>query len=92
MTHAKAAIDLIPARPAGNLASGAGFQTGTPGPARQHQTWRLKPMARIVTFTEQDSGKPCVAMRLDDPSFAEPVRAAFFTNAEDGSGITVWTR
>lgn len=92
MTHARAAIDLIPARPAGFLVFGAGFQTGTPGPARHSQTRRLKPMARIVTFTEQDSGKPFVAMRLDYPSIAEPVRAAFFTDAEDGSGITVWTR
>lgn len=40
----------------------------------------------------KDGGTPYVAMKLDDPSFAEPVRAAFFANAEDGTGVMVWKR
>ncbi|MEM0985580.1 MAG: DUF736 domain-containing protein [Pseudomonadota bacterium] len=40
----------------------------------------------------KDGGRPYVAMKLDDPSFAEPVRAAFFANSEDGTGVMVWKR
>lgn len=36
--------------------------------------------------------KPYLAMKLDDPSFAAPIRAAFFENPEDGTGVMVWSR
>jgi len=40
----------------------------------------------------KDGGTPYVAMKLDDPSFAEPVRAAFFTNTDERTGVMVWKR
>lgn len=36
--------------------------------------------------------KPYLAMKLDYPSFAAPIRAAFFENLEDGTGVMVWSR
>ena len=33
-----------------------------------------------------------LAVKLDDPSFAAPIRAAFFENSEDGTGVMVWNR
>ncbi|ACT58357.1 DUF736 domain-containing protein [Hirschia baltica] len=33
-----------------------------------------------------------LAVKLDDPSFASPIRAAFFENAENGTGVLVWKR
>lgn len=35
---------------------------------------------------------PYLAVKLDDPSFAAPIRAAFFENEEDGTGLMVWNR
>lgn len=35
---------------------------------------------------------PYLAVKLDDPSFATPMRAAFFENVKDGTGIMVWNR
>ena len=40
----------------------------------------------------KDSETPYLAVKLDDPSFAEPVRAAFFENEAEGTGVMVWKR
>jgi uncharacterized protein (DUF736 family) len=40
----------------------------------------------------KDGETPCLAIKLDAPSFAAPVRAAFFVNREDGAGVMVWNR
>lgn len=40
----------------------------------------------------KEDGKPYVSVKLDDPSFSSPIRAAFFQNEEDGTGIMVWSR
>ena len=40
----------------------------------------------------KDSEKPYLAVKLDDPSFAGPVRAAFFENEAEGTGVMVWKR
>ena len=42
--------------------------------------------------TSGDEPRDYLSVQLDDPSFAEPIRAAFFENAEDGTGVLVWTR
>ena len=42
--------------------------------------------------TTGDEPRDYLAVQLDDPSFAEPIRAAFFENAEDGTGVLVWTK
>lgn len=39
-----------------------------------------------------EDGRPYVAIKLDDPSFDKPVRAAFFEDEEKGTGILVWNR
>ena len=36
--------------------------------------------------------KAHLSVLLDDPSFATPIRAAFFENAEEGTGVLVWSR
>lgn len=42
---------------------------------------------------ESNSGEAnYLALKLDDPSFASPIRAAFFENAKDGTGVMVWSR
>jgi len=40
----------------------------------------------------KDGEKPYLAVKLDDPSFAEPVRAAFFENEAESTGVMVWKR
>ncbi|KJS39619.1 MAG: hypothetical protein VR74_01460 [Hyphomonas sp. BRH_c22] len=40
----------------------------------------------------KDGETPYLAVRLDDPSFAAPVRAAFFENENEGTGVLVWNR
>jgi uncharacterized protein (DUF736 family) len=40
----------------------------------------------------KDGETPYLAVSLDDPGFAGPVRAAFFENAQEGTGVLVWTR
>ena len=35
---------------------------------------------------------PYLAVKLDDASFAAPIRAAFFENEKDGTGVMVWNR
>lgn len=42
--------------------------------------------------TGGESPRDYLAVQLDDPSFAEPIRAAFFENTEEGTGVLVWTR
>ena len=42
---------------------------------------------------ESKSGEtPYLSVKLDDPSFASPMRAAFFENEADGTGVMVWNR
>jgi uncharacterized protein (DUF736 family) len=40
----------------------------------------------------KDGETPYLAIKLDDPSFAAPIRAAFFENEKDGTGVMVWNR
>ncbi|HAE26696.1 MULTISPECIES: DUF736 domain-containing protein [Hyphomonas] len=40
----------------------------------------------------KDGETPYLAVKLDDPSFAVPVRAAFFEIAKEQTGILVWNR
>jgi uncharacterized protein (DUF736 family) len=40
----------------------------------------------------KDSEMPYLAVKLDDLSFAQPMRAAFFENAKEGTGVLVWNR
>ncbi|MEE9380699.1 MAG: DUF736 domain-containing protein [Hyphomonadaceae bacterium] len=40
----------------------------------------------------KDGETPYLAVKLDDPSFGKPMRAAFFENTEDGTGVMVWNR
>jgi len=51
--------------------------------------------AELGAAWRQDSkngGAPYLAVKLDDPSFAEPMRAAFFENIKDCTGILIWRR
>lgn len=40
----------------------------------------------------KDGETPFLAVKLDDPSFAQPMRAAFFENQKEGTGVMVWNR
>lgn len=40
----------------------------------------------------KDGETPYLAVKLDDPSFAAPMRAMFFENVDDETGIMVWRR
>lgn len=40
----------------------------------------------------RDSEIPYLAVKLDDPGFARPMRAAFFENQKEGTGVMVWNR
>ena len=40
----------------------------------------------------KDGETPYLAIKLDDPSFAGPMRAAFFENEAEGTGVMVWNR
>lgn len=40
----------------------------------------------------KDGETSYLAVKLDDPSFAVPVRAAFFENEEDKTGALIWSR
>ena len=42
--------------------------------------------------TSGDEPKDYLSVLLDDPGFAEPIRAAFFENSEEGTGVLVWGR
>ncbi len=35
---------------------------------------------------------PYLAVKLDDPSFAKPIRAVFFEDEDGGGGAMVWNR
>ena len=41
---------------------------------------------------KSESAKPYLRVELDDPSFAEPLRAALFENGEEGKASLVWNR
>ncbi len=40
----------------------------------------------------KEDGKPYLALKLDDPAFGGPMRAALFENVEEGTGVMVWNR
>lgn len=40
----------------------------------------------------KDQAKPYLALKLDDPSFTKPIRAAFFEDEDGKGGSMVWTR
>ncbi|MEH6697043.1 MAG: DUF736 family protein, partial [Hyphomonas sp.] len=40
----------------------------------------------------KDGERAYLAVKLDDPSFAAPMRAAFFENEKEGTGVMVWNR
>lgn len=40
----------------------------------------------------KQSETPYLAVKIDDPSFASPIRAAFFENVDEGTGVLVWQR
>ena len=40
----------------------------------------------------KDGDTPYLAVKLNDPSFASPMRAAFFENETDGTDVMVWNR
>ncbi len=42
--------------------------------------------------TSKDGEKPYLSVLLDDPSFANPIRAAFFENIEERTGVLAWAR
>lgn len=52
------------------------------GRAELGAAWRAK--------TNGDNPRDYLSVQLDDPSFAEPVRAALFE--EDGAAFLVWSR
>ena len=54
-----------------------------PGGAELGAAWRQE---------SKDGETPYLAVKLDDPSFAGPMRAAFFENEKDGTGVMVWKR
>ena len=41
---------------------------------------------------ETDDGRPYVSVKLDDPTFNQPIRAAFFENEEEGTAFMIWNR
>lgn len=42
--------------------------------------------------TSKGDERDYIALKLDDPSFAAPIRAAFFENIEEKTGVLVWSR
>jgi uncharacterized protein (DUF736 family) len=54
------------------------------GGAELGAAWRAKDAG--------EDSKPHLSVLLDDPSFPTPIRAAFFENAEEGTGVLVWSR
>ena len=40
----------------------------------------------------KDSDTPYLAVKLDDPSFDKPIRAAFFEDEDGKGGAMVWNR
>ena len=42
--------------------------------------------------TSKDEGTEYLALKLDDPSFATPIRAAFFENEDEETGVMLWSR
>ncbi|WP_306253325.1 DUF736 domain-containing protein [Parvularcula sp. IMCC14364] len=54
------------------------------GGAELGAAWRAK--------GKGDKASEFLSVELDDPSFAKPIRAAFFEKHEDNKGVLVWTR
>lgn len=54
------------------------------GGAELGAAWRVDGKSKAV--------KPHLSVLLDDPSFASPIRAAFFENESEGTGVLVWNR
>lgn len=46
--------------------------------------WRAK--------AKGDDGKAFLRVELDDPSFADPIKAALFENGEEGKAALIWNR
>lgn len=42
--------------------------------------------------TGKNGDKEYLAVKLDDPSFAQPLRAALFENAEEQTAVLAWSR
>ncbi len=42
--------------------------------------------------TSKDSDKEYLSVKLDDPSFSGPVRAALFENESEGTSVLAWSR
>lgn len=42
--------------------------------------------------TTKEDDKRYLALRLDDPSFDKPIRAAFFENEDNQTGVLMWSR
>lgn len=40
----------------------------------------------------EGDNRPYLSVKLDDPSFDQPVRAALFTDEDEGTAIMVWSR
>ncbi len=54
------------------------------GGAELGAAWRTK--------SKGEGGRDFLSVELDDPSFAAPVRAAFFENQGEDTAALVWTR
>ncbi|MCY3983160.1 MAG: DUF736 domain-containing protein [Roseovarius sp.] len=53
------------------------------GGAELGATWRQE---------SKQGENPYLAVKMDDSSFAGPMRAAFFENEAEGGGVMVWKR
>jgi uncharacterized protein (DUF736 family) len=42
--------------------------------------------------TSKEDEREYLSLKLDDPSFAAPIRVALFDNPEEGTGVMVWNR
>lgn len=40
----------------------------------------------------KEDDREYLSLKLDDPSFAGPIRAALFESPEEGTGVMVWNR
>lgn len=62
----------------------SGSMPAAPSLARLGAAWR--------ETTSGEEPRDYLAIQLDGPSFAEPIRAAFFENVAEGTGVLVWNR
>ena len=78
-----------------DLATGGVTQFTESGTRNGGLVWRDAGGAELGAAWRQESKDgetPYLAVKLDDPNFAAPMRAAFFENEGDGTGVMVWTR